>query len=142
MNHVFRHSFAVFIGFWVWLCYCCFFTFVFRTTRPELFLKQFQQHHTVLDVGCDIKKALPFGDARRVVLLGGGALVVRGQRGRAGRSGHGQVSVVARTVFVVEERAGVLGRPLLADPDQVLHTTLEVPSSASQAKDYTDELSE
>lgn len=76
------------------------------------------------------------------MLLGGGALVVRGQRGRAGRSGHGQVSVVARTVFVVEQGGGVLGRPLLADPDQVLHTTLEVPSSTSQAKNYTDSLSQ
>lgn len=48
---------------------------------------------------------------------------------------------MARAVFVVEQRAGVLGRPLLADPDQVLHTTLEVSSSARQAKSYTEESS-
>lgn len=49
---------------------------------------------------------------------------------------------MARAVFVVEQRAGVLGRPLLADPDQVLHTTLEVPSSARQAKSNTEESSQ
>lgn len=49
---------------------------------------------------------------------------------------------MARAVFIVEQRAGVLGRPLLADPDQVLHTTLEVSSSARQAKSYTEESSQ
>lgn len=45
---------------------------------------------------------------------------------------------MARAVFVVEQRGSVLGRPLLADPDQVLHTTLEVPPSAGQAKNNTE----